>query len=238
MNRQAQIPIIEIFGPTIQGEGAIAGKVSHFIRSGGCGYKCSWCDSMHAVDPVAVKANAKWMFPGEIVDRVIELPRAEWVTFTGGDPVMWDFEPAVLRLMHNNMKITVETQGQLFKHWLTLCDQVTVSPKPPSSGMSDKTNMQMLHKYETVLNKRMSLKVVVFDEKDLHFAINLHDEFPHLPLYLSAGTNQGQDDETTKDIVLHRTTWLAEQVLKRPSLYNVSVFPQLHVLLWGTKQGV
>src|SRR5215831_3988340 len=33
----------EIFGPTIQGEGALAGAVSMFVRLGGCDYRCAWC---------------------------------------------------------------------------------------------------------------------------------------------------------------------------------------------------
>jgi 7-carboxy-7-deazaguanine synthase len=30
------LPIIEIFGPVIQGEGAMIGKQTHFVRFGGC----------------------------------------------------------------------------------------------------------------------------------------------------------------------------------------------------------
>jgi 7-carboxy-7-deazaguanine synthase len=33
-------PVIEIFGPTIQGEGAEAGLATHFLRVGGCDYRC------------------------------------------------------------------------------------------------------------------------------------------------------------------------------------------------------
>ena len=42
--------IAEIFGPTIQGEGALIGEPTVFVRAGGCDYRCSWCDSLHAVD--------------------------------------------------------------------------------------------------------------------------------------------------------------------------------------------
>lgn len=38
-----KLPVIELFGPTIQGEGLMIGKRSHFVRFGGCGYRCSWC---------------------------------------------------------------------------------------------------------------------------------------------------------------------------------------------------
>jgi len=45
-----EIRVSEIFGPTIQGEGALIGQPTVFVRTGGCDYRCSWCDSLHAVD--------------------------------------------------------------------------------------------------------------------------------------------------------------------------------------------
>ena len=44
------IRVSEIFGPTIQGEGALIGQPTVFVRTGGCDYRCSWCDSLHAVE--------------------------------------------------------------------------------------------------------------------------------------------------------------------------------------------
>ena len=41
-----------IFGPTIQGEGPLMGTKTNFIRLAGCDYRCTWCDSMVAVDPI------------------------------------------------------------------------------------------------------------------------------------------------------------------------------------------
>lgn len=45
------IAVSEIFGPTVQGEGAVIGKPTVFVRTGGCDYPCSWCDSKFAVLP-------------------------------------------------------------------------------------------------------------------------------------------------------------------------------------------
>ena len=35
--------ISEIFGPTIQGEGALIGRPTVFVRTGGCDFRCNWC---------------------------------------------------------------------------------------------------------------------------------------------------------------------------------------------------
>ena len=39
----SDILISEIFGPTIQGEGALAGRLTVFVRTGGCDFRCDWC---------------------------------------------------------------------------------------------------------------------------------------------------------------------------------------------------
>jgi 7-carboxy-7-deazaguanine synthase len=250
--KSEQLPIIEIFGPTIQGEGAIAGKVSHFVRTGGCGYKCVWCDSMHAVDAEQVKKNRTMMHASEICDRLLRFNRAEYVTITGGDPVMWDLGLLINHLQAANFKVTVETQGQLWKTWLTKCDQVTVSPKPPSSGMTGKMKMDVLNKYWSLLGRKMSMKIVVFDDADFEFVRYMRKEFPNVDLYISAGTPQriidktqlvtvemqAEYDQAIKHDILTRMDWLTAKVFKSPDLFNVTVFPQMHVLIWGTKLGV
>ena len=43
-------PVLEIFGPTIQGEGMVIGRKTMFVRTGGCDYRCSWCDSAFTWD--------------------------------------------------------------------------------------------------------------------------------------------------------------------------------------------
>lgn len=44
-----KLPVSEIFGPTIQGEGMAIGQKSLFLRMYGCDDHCSWCDSTYAM---------------------------------------------------------------------------------------------------------------------------------------------------------------------------------------------
>ncbi|MDF0142324.1 7-carboxy-7-deazaguanine synthase QueE, partial [Staphylococcus pseudintermedius] len=46
----AKIPVLEIFGPTIQGEGRVIGRKTMFVRTAGCDFRCSWCDSKFTWD--------------------------------------------------------------------------------------------------------------------------------------------------------------------------------------------
>src|SRR6476661_4406823 len=83
------IPLMEVFGPTIQGEGLVIGQQTYFLRFGLCDYKCVMCDSMHAVDPHRVKANAEWLTQEEILNKLgsIYKPNStRWVTLSGGNP--------------------------------------------------------------------------------------------------------------------------------------------------------
>ena len=81
-------PIIEIFGPTIQGEGAEAGLPTHFVRLGGCDYRCSWCDTMYAVDPVVVRRDSTWLSAEQIIEALTRLPGSpRWVSISGGNPL-------------------------------------------------------------------------------------------------------------------------------------------------------
>lgn len=43
MSKRNTITVTEIFGPTLQGEGSVAGHITSFIRTGGCDFVCEWC---------------------------------------------------------------------------------------------------------------------------------------------------------------------------------------------------
>lgn len=236
------LPVMEIFGPTIQGEGLLAGKRSHFIRLGGCGYKCTWCDSMHAVTPKLVKANAERMDAAEIVVNIESIDaggHSEWVTISGGDPTMHNLEALVLALRAAGHKIAIECQGQFFHEWMTLCDLITISPKPPSSGMLDKFDITVVSDILKYCNSY--LKVVIFNGKDLNWAIDLHDSTRHTAqMHLSVGTVLEADRDKDVEIeagICSDLRVLYEEALKVDDLHDVTILPQLHVLAWGHEQG-
>lgn len=239
-----RLPVIETFGPVIQGEGAMIGRVTHFLRLGGCGYRCTWCDSLHAVLPEEVKKNARRMKVHEIVKAMVDLGTAasgaKWITISGGDPAMHDLTALIQELHYQGYKIAIETQGQFFQPWLTSCDSVTASPKPPSSGMADKTDYGILSAYSSlIIQERLSFKVVIMDQEDLEWAAQLHYGYPRVPFFLSVGTTNG--GETDSDLVavriLDRYRWLIEEAAKY-GLADVAILPQMHAMLFGHKLGV
>jgi len=88
--------IAEIFGPTIQGEGALIGEPTVFVRAGGCDYRCLWCDSLHAVDS---RHRHEWrpMSAEAIWADVRRLSGGQplTVSLSGGNPAIQDFAPLI-----------------------------------------------------------------------------------------------------------------------------------------------
>jgi 7-carboxy-7-deazaguanine synthase len=225
-------PIIEIFGPVIQGEGAMIGHQTHFIRLGGCDFRCAWCDTLYAVLPDEVRANSVSMTASEIVDRLRELnPYTPWITLSGGNPALHQLDDLVDELNAAGFSVAVETQGTLYKSWLERCSLVTVSPKPPSSTMEQ--DLETLQRFTGLPG--VNFKVVVFDDADLAFARQVHSMYPDVPFYLQVGNDLENDN---RDSLLQRLDWLSTAALGDPELNRAIVLPQLHVLMYGNKRGV
>lgn len=68
----SKIPVLEIFGPTIQGEGMVVGQKTMFIRTAGCDYSCAWCDSAFTWDGSA-KDQIRQMTPEDIWDELVAI---------------------------------------------------------------------------------------------------------------------------------------------------------------------
>lgn len=233
--------VSEVFGPTVQGEGALVGVRTLFVRVGGCDYRCAWCDSLYAVLP---EHRGSWtkMTPADILaacEACAPSAACPWVTLSGGNPALFPaLEAVVVTLQAHGYKVAVETQGSAAPLWLARCEMVTLSPKPPSSGMDPDLEDWALALRVTHRTPR-AVKLVVFDDADLDWAARfVADNVPATtPLYLSAGTPQGLDDEATRAAILDRTRWLVGASGQRPALVRATVLPQLHVLLWGTQRG-
>lgn len=235
------LAVVEIFGPTIQGEGPDAGVPAYFVRFGGCDYRCTWCDSMHAVDPAEVRANAERLTAAQITDRLGELPDGPGlVVLSGGNPALLDLGALVVALKHDGRQVAVETQGSRWRDWLADVDRLVISPKPPSSGMAGPNELNAFRAFMSSVTAASGpvLKIVVFDQADLAWAAARHHEHPGLPLFLSAGTDVGLPEDDTLDRLRERYRWLCEAVARQPDLRVAHVLPQLHVIAWGTAKGV
>ena len=231
------ILISEIFGPTIQGEGALIGRPTLFVRTGGCDFRCSWCDSLHAVLPEHKDSWRKMTAP-EILAALDALcgSRPLLVTLSGGNPALQPLEE-LLQLGHGRgYSFALETQGSVPKDWFARLDYLVLSPKPPSSDMV--TDWEAVRACRAAAGAvPVSLKIVIFDEADYLFARRAAEELPGLPVYLQVGNPEPYAAELNAASTATRLEWLLARALQ-DGWQDAVITPQLHVLLWGNRRGV
>ncbi|WP_404359251.1 7-carboxy-7-deazaguanine synthase QueE [Cytobacillus firmus] len=242
----SKIPVLEIFGPTIQGEGMVIGQKTMFVRTAGCDYSCSWCDSSFTWDGSA-KDSIRQMEPDEIWKELKELGGDGFslVTISGGNPALLkNLGEFISLLKAERIKLCLETQGSRWQDWFYEIDELTLSPKPPSSGMN--TDFEVL---DLIVNKlqagrredqQFSLKIVVFDDADYEYAKDVHKRYPGVPFYLQVGNDDTvtADDRNLLQRLLDKYDWLIEKTIHDNELTDVKVLPQLHTYVWGNKRGV
>ena len=230
------IRISEIFGLTIQGEGALIGQPTVFVRTGGCDYRCSSCDTLYAVES---KYRKDWvaMRAEEIFAQVEALSNGMplMITLSGGNPAIQPMQ-GLLDLGHGRgYKFCMETQGSLAQDWFCDIDVLTLSPKPPSSGMD--TDWDVFDACVAAgKGAQIVLKIVVFDAGDYEYARNAAAKYPDLPAYIQPG-NHRADGDFDDEAVMARMRWLVETA-NNDNWYDVTILPQLHTLLWGNQRGV
>ncbi|HDR8494018.1 TPA: 7-carboxy-7-deazaguanine synthase QueE [Bacillus cereus] len=237
----SKIPVLEIFGPTIQGEGMVIGQKTMFIRTAGCDYSCSWCDSAFTWDGSA-KQQVRQMAPEEIWNELVEIGGENFshVTISGGNPVLLKNIQFLLPVLkENGIRTAIETQGSKWQEWLLQIEEVTISPKPPSSKM--KTDFIILDSIIRKLERKdFSLKVVVFEDYDFEYAVKVHKRYPHVPFFLQVGNDDTKtmDDAALIKNLLQKYERLIEKTVQCKEMNDAKVLPQLHALVWGNKRGV
>ncbi|MBL3398403.1 7-carboxy-7-deazaguanine synthase QueE [Staphylococcus pasteuri] len=236
----AKIPVLEVFGPTIQGEGRVIGRKTMFVRTAGCDYRCSWCDSAFTWDGSA-KEDIQLMTAEEIYAKLREVGGDNFnhVTISGGNPALIKGIQELVDLFEtHHIQTALETQGSKFQPWMTQINDLTISPKPPSSKM--KPNLDILDSViEQCVPESLNLKVVIFEEDDFDFAKMIHHRYPTIPFYLQVGNpylDDNVDNHTAK--LLQRYESLVDGVMTSSDMNNVYVLPQLHTLLWSNMKGV
>lgn len=237
-----KIPVIEIFGSTIQGEGMVMGQKTMFVRTAGCDYSCSWCDSKFTWDG-SEKDRIKLLAAEEIMSELERIGGDNFnhITISGGNPALiGKGMDELIDLIHQKgHKVGLETQGSKWQDWFLKIDDLTISPKPPSSLMT--TNFEML---DSIIDRlvtgktNFSLKVVVFDDKDFEYAKEIHKRYANIPMYTSVGNSNPYSKEDLTTQLLNNLRWLVEKVINDPEMNNVKPLPQLHTLLWGNMREV
>ncbi|MCC6677995.1 MAG: 7-carboxy-7-deazaguanine synthase QueE [Phycisphaerales bacterium] len=121
------MPVSETFF-SIQGEGALTGVPSFFIRASGCNLRCAWCDTPYASwspegGPLAID---------DLVARAVA-SGARHAVVTGGEPMIFPAVEPLTRALHTaGLHVTIETAGTIFRE--VHADLMSISPKLSTSA--------------------------------------------------------------------------------------------------------
>ena len=168
--------VSEIF-VSIEGEGIRTGLAAVFVRLFGCNLRCSYCDSMYAVE-----GNDYTQMSVEEVVAAIQKTGIRHVTLTGGEPLIHPGAWELLQILSDSgYQVNVETNGTI------ACDGLysrknlpnvfyTMDWKCKSSGMTHQMKMENL----ATLDKHDVLKFVVGSVDDLQEASSVVAELVQL----------------------------------------------------------
>jgi 7-carboxy-7-deazaguanine synthase len=221
--------IAEIFY-SIQGEGALIGTPSVFVRTSGCNLRCAWCDTPYT----SWNPEGREMALDEIVEEARRYP-ARHAVVTGGEPMIAPEIGALTdRLRALGLHITIETAGTVFHP--VACDLMSISPKlsnsTPEGPWAERHERARLQ--PDALRRLMAacdyqLKFVIAKPEDVAEARELAgrlDADPARVILMPEGVD--------REVLRERSVWLAE-VCKREG-FRFS--PRLHVELYGNRRGV
>lgn len=234
--------ISEIFGPTIQGEGPVIGMQTIFIRTWGCDSRCSWCDTKYAIGSESEGSKFHTMTGKQILDKVKSLsPKCKNVTLTGGNPCIQNMDEVIGLLQREGYNIVLETQGTKNPPWVSKCNMIVVSPKPPSAGDAH-YKVEVGNSLDEFMKGNPDalkiLKIVIFNKQDLGYARVIHLKYPEIPMYLQPGNEKVSGYlEVLRSELLDKLQWLIDETIAMSEMSDVTILPQLHTLVWGNERG-
>lgn len=229
--------ISEIFY-SIQGEGALTGVPSVFVRTSGCNLRCSWCDTPYA----SWNPEGEEMSVDEILNAISQHP-ARHVVLTGGEPMIAKgIHELAAGLKEKGIHITIETAGTVAPGGIA-CDLASLSPKLKNSTPSeDQGGAAWVERHEKrrlqpdVLSAWMQdydyqLKFVVSEPGDLEEIDQLRNLLLDTPLapWKIQLMPEGTDTETLNA----RRDWIIEACLER----GFRFCQRLHIELFGNTRG-
>jgi 7-carboxy-7-deazaguanine synthase len=151
--------VTEIF-TSIQGESSYAGMPCTFVRLAGCNLRCSYCDTLYAME--GGMEFSEDQIAAEVARRGQKL-----VEVTGGEPLMQEGTARLVkRLLDEGNTVLIETNGSVSIEGLDPRATVIMDVKTPGSGMSGMTDLSNL----AHLKPSDEVKFVITDRADYEWA--------------------------------------------------------------------
>lgn len=229
----ATLPVSEVFGPTLQGEGPHAGRAVQFMRLMGCNLSCSWCDTPYTWDGSRFDLRAETMALSLEEMTGLLMPRVPLV-LSGGEPLMHQAKPILQAVLQHarlrlGCEVHVETNGTIAPNdaMRSAVNVFAVSPKLSHAGRHrGRQDARIAPAWSTVPGA--FLKVVVRTGEDVRYVADW-------------AARQGWDPRavwvmplgTDTHALLARWTEIATAAAQA----GINATQRLHVLAWGDTKG-
>tara|TARA_B100001778_G_C18581544_1_gene627676 strand:- start:354 stop:1004 length:651 start_codon:yes stop_codon:yes gene_type:complete len=215
MKDDLSLSINEIFY-SIQGEAKNSGKPTVFVRTAGCPFRCTYCDTEYAF------SEGKKMEIRNIISEVKSY-NTNYVTVTGGEPLA---QKNIINLLNTlceySFKTSLETSGLMDISSVPNDVEIVMDVKTPSSGEAEKNLKNNL----SLIKKKDVLKFVIGDKEDYLWSKNIlaeNDLLKFNNIFFSPVHN---------DLSLSE---IADWILK--DRLDITLQLQLHKYIWGNVRG-
>ena len=214
MKNDPNVSINEIFY-SIQGEAKNSGKPTVFIRTAGCPFRCSYCDTDYAF------TEGKQTKISEII-KLIKKFDTKYITVTGGEPLAQKNIRHLLELLIiNSYNISLETSGLIDISDVPKDIEIVMDIKTPSSNEESKN----IKKNLSIIKKTDVIKFVIGDKNDYEWSKEILSE-NNLVNFNNIYFSPVHDLLKPKDIA----KWILDDNLK------VTLQLQIHKYIWGNER--
>ena len=215
MKEDPNVSINEIFY-SIQGEAKNSGKPTIFIRTAGCPFDCSYCDTDYAF------TEGKQTKISKIISSVKKYD-TKYITVTGGEPLVQKNIYTLLdELLKNSYNVSIETSGLIGIDNIPKEIEIVMDVKTPSSKENDKNILKNLK----IIDNKDVIKFVIGSKEDYEWSKNILAENnlqSHPNIYFSPVHEKLKPSKIA--------SWILEDSL------NVTLQLQIHKYIWGNERG-
>jgi 7-carboxy-7-deazaguanine synthase len=229
--------ISEIFY-SLQGEGALTGVPSVFVRTSGCNLRCAWCDTPYA----SWNPEGTQMSVDRIVAAVQAHSTARHVVLTGGEPMIAkEIRALAAALKALGYHLTVETAATVAPEGIA-CDLASMSPKLLNSAPDATQHAAWRKKHEATRWQPAVVRSWLDAGCDYQFKFvvaaaadvdELEGMLASLGREIPRHKVQLMPEARTLEQMRERAAWLSEVCKARGFRYA----HRLHIELYGNKRG-
>lgn len=229
------LPVSEVFGPTLQGEGQHAGRPCYFIRTGGCNLSCTWCDTPYSTGTHGIPlSTVPRLTPLDVLE---DIPNDSMVVVTGGEPGIHynnlTFQKLLQELNANGCEVHIETNGMILPppEVYAVVAHFTVSPKL-GVQMVNKNHKPTLANWEQLATAGRAILKAVWDTDDADQfcadTIKLGEAhgFTHRNIWV-------MPEGATEEPLQQRWPTIAQAAANS----GINATHRLHALAWGDAKG-